>query len=371
MLVIILMMVGLTFKAPSIERFERIPLPPDAVVDTSTADRIVVLEGGARTEYARADGWELRDFPLPGVLVRTTRVDQFFNKENLVGVAKDASFIAVMAVGITGIIILGGIDLSIGSMYALAAVSGAFALRGLQEAGQTSPWVAIPVGLGVCCGVGAACGLINGVAVVGLRVHSFIITLGGMAVYRGVAFVLTDGQSVSNFPDSFTIGFFKLKVFGVNPVPMLFMAAVAAIGWFVLARTVFGRQAYAIGGNETAAGYAGIKVGRVKALWFMIGGLLAGLSAAMLLGYYGAASSDAGPGYELRVIAAAVVGGASLSGGRGSAVGAALGAIVIQLIDNGIVILGLSNYTNIVIGLVIVIAVVIDQAKQRLTIAAR
>jgi ribose transport system permease protein len=191
-----------------------------------------------------------------------------------------------------------------------------------------------------------------------------------MAIYRGVAFVITEGQSIGGFPDSFTRGGFKAEILGVNPVPMVVMLLVALAGAVVLSRTVFGRRTYAIGGNETAARYAGVPVGRVKVLWYLIAGVLTGLSAAIFLGYLGAASSDAGSGYELRVIAAAVVGGASLSGGRGSAIGAVLGALVIQLIENGILVLHInSNYTNIVIGLSIIVAVIVDQAKHRLTAA--
>lgn len=300
----------------------------------------------------------------------TYAVNKFLNKDNLIGVMTNASFIAIMAVGATGIIVMGGIDLSVGAIYALAAVVAAFALRGLGATGPpwNEGWAAIPVGVGVCCLVGGACGLINGVATVGLRVHPFIITLGAMAVYRGVAFVVTRGQSISQFPASYTTEGFRAQVWGISPTPMLLMIAVAVVGWFIFSRTVFGRRTFAIGGNETAARYAGVPVGRVKIMLFVIGGALAGLSASMLLGYFGSASSDAGTGYELRVIAAAVVGGASLSGGRGSAIGAMLGAVVIQLIDNGIVVLGIdSNYTNIVIGLAIVLAVVVDQAKFRLT----
>jgi ribose transport system permease protein len=145
------------------------------------------------------------------------------------------------------------------------------------------------------------------------------------------------------------------------------MVAVAAAGAFVLGRTVLGRRAYAIGGNETAARYAGVPVGRTKIIMYTLMGMLAGLSAAVYLGYLGAASSDAGQGYELSVIAAAVIGGASLSGGRGSAVGAVLGAILIQLINNAMIILDIdTNYTNIVMGAAIVVAVVLDQAKSRL-----
>jgi ribose/xylose/arabinose/galactoside ABC-type transport system permease subunit len=215
--------------------------------------------------YPRADGWTLQPFPAPGVLLHTSRVNPFFNSQNLVGVAKDASFIAIMAVGMAGVIILGGIDLSVGSVYALAAVVGAYALRALGAGAEGGTgWLSVPAGVLVCAAIGGACGLMNGFATVGLRVHPFIITLGGMAAYRGVAFVITDGQSISGFPDSYTVGFFRSSTRGVNPVPMAVMVLVALAGWFVLSQTVFGRQTYAIGGNETAARYAGVRVGRVK-----------------------------------------------------------------------------------------------------------
>jgi ribose/xylose/arabinose/galactoside ABC-type transport system permease subunit len=180
--------------------------------------------------------------------------------------------------------------------------------------------------------------------------------------------VLTEGQTVGDFPGSLIHGFFKAPILGVNPVPMMCMILVSITGALVLRLTVLGRRTFAIGGNETAGRYAGIPVGRIKIIVFMLAGMLAGLAALIRLGYYGAVSSDAGQGYELDVIAAAVVGGASLSGGRGSAFGAMLGAVVIQLIENGIVVLEIdSNYKLIIIGLAIIIAVVVDQAKQRLT----
>lgn len=294
-----------------------------------------------------------------------TTVNKFLDKENLVLVAKDASFIAIMAVGMTAVIILAGIDLSVGSIYGLSALLGAMALNGLLDPG-TSALLSIPVGVGICCLVGALCGAANGIMIVGLRVHPFVITLGTMAAYRGVIFVVSKGQSVGQFPSSFTSGFFKAEIAGVYPVPVIVMLLVGAVGVFLLAKTVVGRQVYAIGGNETAAKYAGIPVGRVKFIVYTLLGLLAGLSAAVYLGYLGAAEPNAGMTYELKVIAATVIGGASLMGGRGSALGAVLGAIVIQLIDNGMIILGVDqSYNQIVMGVAIIIAVVIDQAKTR------
>lgn len=380
LVVIALMMLGLTLGTPSITTSDLSPQPAGATAERGDAS-FTITSNGKTTTYKESDGFSLRflDVDTPEgatesrpLVVRQYQVNKFLNKNNLMLVLTTASFIAVMAIGMTGIIVMGGIDLSIGSIYALAGVAGAAVLHSIGESNPAvSGWQTIPLGLLVCIAVGGACGFVNGVATVGLRVHPFIITLGGMAIFRGIAFVTTQGQSVGDFPLSFTAHGFKAEYFGINPVPALIMLAVAAAGAFVFSRTTFGRQTYAIGGNEVAAKYAGVPVGRVKILLFVLVGLLAGLSAAMKCGYFGASSSGDGSGYELRVIAAAVVGGASLSGGRGSLIGAMLGAIVMQLIDNSIVVLGIdSNYTNIVIGLAIVLAVVVDQAKARFVATA-
>lgn len=307
-------------------------------------------------------------------------INRFLNKQNLVLLVKDASFIAVMAVGMTAVILLGGIDLSVGSIYAFSAMLGALMLRAIQAhylgvpaddsvtgAGGAPLLVAVVVGIASCSLVGAACGSANGLLVVGLGVHPFIITLGMMAVLRGLVFVMRGATPVMGQPESFVSGFFSADINGVRPVPVIFMILVAAAGWFILSHTVFGRRLYAIGGNETAARYAGVPVNRVKVTAHTLCGMLAGLSAAMSLGYFGSASPEAGKGYELDVIAAAVIGGASLSGGRGTAIGAVLGAVVIQLIRNAMLILDIdTNYTEIVMGTAIVAAVVLDQVKTRL-----
>ncbi|MCC7390240.1 MAG: ABC transporter permease [Phycisphaerales bacterium] len=293
------------------------------------------------------------------------QVNSFLEPRNLLIVTTYASFIAVMAVGMTGIIILGGIDLSIGSTYAVAALAGAMALVAM---GVDAPgYLSVPVGVAVCCAVGALMGFLNGAMTVGLRVHSFIITLGTMSILRGAVAVVTRGESMSGFPTSFTSGFFKLQIGNLSFTLTIIMVVVAVVGAFVLLYTVLGRRVFATGGNETAARYAGVPVGRVKVITFTLAGLLAGLSGCMYLGYLGAFEPAAGTGYELKVIAATVIGGASLAGGRGSAIGAALGAIVVQLIDNAMVILAIpQSYNLVVLGTAIVVAVVIDQTKLRL-----
>lgn len=357
---------------PSLAR--RIASSPESGLVLVIALLMVALTIFGGTKEKRVPG------PVAGEWSRVT-VNKFLDFENIVLLAKDASFIAIMAVGMTAVIVLGGIDLSVGSIYALAALLGATALRALQAqwlgtpAGMSVPseggapmWISLLVGLGACGGAGAACGAANGALMVGLRVHPFIITLGTMAALRGVVFVVTGGLSITGIPESFSAGFFKAEFGGVYPVPLLVMLAVAVAGHLLLTRLVLGRHTFAIGGNETAARYAGIPVGRVKIIVHTLCGMLAGLSAAVYLGYYAAFEPNAGSGYELSVIAATVIGGASLSGGRGSALGAVLGAVLIQLITNAMIILDIdSSYTNIVMGAAIIVAVVMDQAKARLS----
>jgi ribose/xylose/arabinose/galactoside ABC-type transport system permease subunit len=368
-LVIILIGLGLTIFGGTKLKTTIVDLTPDAQV-TTQADGAIVVNDDAGTRTYAAGQWRLSETSRGRRLIGPkVRVNKFLDIENLVLVAKDASFIAIMAVGMTAVIILAGIDLSVGSIYALAAIIGAMALHELD--GSAGLMVSLPLALLVCMAVGALCGLANGVMIVGLRVHPFVITLGMMAALRGLTTVLPNEiyhtQSIGHFPESFTRGFFKAEIAGVYPVPVLVMIVVAIIGVFVLSRTVFGRQVYATGGNETAAYYAGIPVGRVKIIVYTIMGLLSGLSACVYLGYLGAAETSAGNAYELRVIAAAVIGGASLMGGRGSALGAVLGAIVIELIGNAMIILDIKgDYYQIVMGAAIIIAVVIDQTKTRL-----
>lgn len=290
--------------------------------------------------------------------------NKFLNTQNLAQLAKDTSFIAIMAVGMSVVIIAGGIDLSVGSIYALASVLGALVLQyyGPGGAGANAPpWCGVGLGALACVGVAALCGLINGSLIVALRVHPFIITLGAMAILRGVAFVVTKGQSVGGFPPLFRELIRFETSGGLSLVPLAVMLLVLVVGGIFLSRLAAGRRVYAIGGNELASRFSGIRVERVKLGIYFLSGLAAGVAALIALGYYGSASSGDGQGYELNVIAAAVVGGASLTGGKGTALGAVLGALIIQMISSGIVILGIDqNYSQIIIGSVVIAAVVLD-----------
>ena len=298
-----------------------------------------------------------------------TKVNKFMRADNLDRLAKNTSFFAIMAVGATFVIITGGIDLSVGAVYCLAAVCGAMFLTRFGPHGigaGASPFLVVPGAVLVCLGTGALCGFINGIGVVGLRVHPFVITLGTMAIYRGIAFVMTKAQAFTDFPVQFTDGFIRHEIHFqgaiLYPVPLAIMLGVTAFAWWFLKHSVTGRQIFAVGGNEQAALFSGLPVNWVKLKVYTFSGLTAGIAAMIMLGYYGSASSDAGKGYELDVIAAAVVGGASLIGGRGTALGALLGALIIQVINNGIIILNIDqNYSQIIIGAVIVLAVLLDR----------
>jgi ribose/xylose/arabinose/galactoside ABC-type transport system permease subunit len=294
-------------------------------------------------------------------------VNNFLNSYTLIQTATDASFFAIMAVGATIVIISGGIDLSVGSVYALAGVATAMTLRAV---GALDPAASIALGLTVSLGIGLVCGAVNGALVVGLGVHPFIITLGTMWIVRGIAFVGSNAESIL-LPRSLTNVAKASLGLGdsLYPVPMLVMILVAVAGSVYLIQTVGGRRVFAVGGNPEASRFSGVPIGRVKIVVFILSGLTAGLAAFMGASFYGSASCADATGYELYVIASAVVGGASLLGGKGSAAGALLGALLIVLIRQSIRTLHFDqNYEWIIIGCAIIIAVVLDQASARFTV---
>ncbi|HVZ87521.1 MAG TPA: ABC transporter permease [Polyangia bacterium] len=294
-------------------------------------------------------------------------VNNFFNSYTLIQTATDASFIAIMAVGATVVIISGGIDLSVGSVYALAGVVMALVLRQVTPEGSGGGAGSVWLALSICLGVGAIAGALNGVLVVGLRVHPFIITLGSMWILRGFAFVISKAESII-LPEALT--HFAKSSLGLGaalyPIPMLAMLVVSVLGAVYLERTVMGRHVFAVGGNPEASRYSGLRLGRIQIGVYLLAGLCAGLSAFLGGSFYGSVSCGDATGYELYVIASAVVGGARLSGGRGSAINAMLGALLIVLIRQSIRTLHLDqNYEWIIIGCAIVVAVVLDQASAR------
>ena len=293
-------------------------------------------------------------------------VNNFWNSYTLIQTGTDASFFAIMAIGATIVIISGGIDLSVGSIYALSGVAMAVFLRAAGPMGSAATTLS---GLLVCLGVGLACGLVNGALVVGLRVHPFIVTLGTMWVLRGIAFVATKAESILVPAPLTAVTKASLGLGGgLYPVPMLTMLALTVVGTIYLTRTTMGRRIFAFGGNLEASRFAGLSLSRIQIGVFAVSGVTAGLAAFLGAGFYGSVSSGDAQGYELYVIASAVVGGASLLGGKGSALGAMLGALLIVLIRQSIRTLHFDqNYEWIVIGCAIIVAVVVDQWSTRLT----
>ncbi len=292
------------------------------------------------------------------------KVNNFLNSYTLMQTGTDASFFAIMAIGMTLVIISGGIDLSVGSIYALSGIAMALFLR---LAGSLPPCATIAAGIAIALGIGLVCGLINGIMITMLKVHPFVITLGTMWIFRGIAFVASRAESIL-VPDALT-AVTKARFFGmaIYPIPLLIMLSVMALGALYLAKTVMGRHIYAVGGNAEASRYAGLRVNRIIVGVYVLSGLTAGIAAFVGSSYYGSASCADATGYELYVIASAVVGGASLSGGKGSALSAMLGTLLIILIRQSIRTLHMDqNYEWIIIGCAIIVAVVLDRLNARM-----
>ncbi|HUO10600.1 MAG TPA: ABC transporter permease [Phycisphaerae bacterium] len=324
-----------------------------------------------------------------GVMMPFRQVQEngFLRTSNIVNsVLTVMSWMAIMAIGETIVIISGGIDISVGSIMGLSSFVTALALLKLP-ADAAAPLVLL-VGIGTALGVGLLCGLVNGITVVGLRMHPFIVTLATLSIFRwislklGVAYGASQPFGDTPLPAAFTDHFvaceLKYSRYGgqmiesLGVVPIFVMLFCLTAGWVYLRHTVWGRQTYAVGGNEEAARFSGIRLPWVKLRVYALSGLCAGVAGMLNCGFYKSAATDTGKGYELAVIAAAVVGGASLTGGRGTALGAVLGMLVLQLIEDGIFVVGHLNLgftkievvkedTQLILGVAIVLAVAVDQ----------
>ena len=290
---------------------------------------------------------------LVGALL-TAATPKFLTTLNMINVTRQISINGILAVGVTFVLLTGGVDLSLGSVVALAGVIAAtFAHPGEYP-------VAVPVLIGIL--VGTACGATNGLLVTFGRVAPFIVTLGMMTVARGLALVASGGMPVSNMSP-------ELKelagdVLGL-PIPMLILAAVSLTSWVFLGNTRLGRYVYAVGGNEDAARAAGVNVHTVKLFAYSVCGALAGLAGVVLAARITTGQPNAALGSELDAIAAVVIGGTSLSGGVGTIGGTLLGALLMGVISNGLDLLNVSSYyQQIVKGVIIVGAVWLDRRQK-------
>jgi erythritol transport system permease protein len=297
----------------------------------------------------------------------------FLTQGNLVMLAKHVALNAILALGMTFVVLSGGIDLSVGSIAGLAGMTAGWllhdglVLRPLGVVVYFSAPSVIVIGLGV----GLAVGALNGLLVVRTRVAPFIATLGTLYVARGAALLLSDGATFPNLVGRADLGNTGFTLLGTGtllklPAPIWMMAALGIAFAFVASRTPFGRRVYAVGDNERAAALVGIRVGRVKLAVYMISGFCAALTGLVIASQLQAAHPATGQTFELSAIAAVVLGGTSLSGGRGSVGGTLVGAFVIGVLNDGLVLLGVSEFWQIVIkGIVIVAAVVVDQLAAR------
>ena len=285
----------------------------------------------------------------------------FLTSSNLTNIFTQISINVILAVGMTFVILIGGIDLSVGSVMAFSAVVAGTVLK--LDGLDTGP--AIGLALAASIGIGALCGLANGAVSAYWGIPSFIVTLGMLNIARGAALQWTQARSLYEFPDAFN-DFGSATLLGA---PAIFLVALAlvAVGWFVLNRTVFGRLIYAIGNNEEAVRLAGHNVMGYKIAAFVICGAAVGVGAVIYMTRLTISSPISGIGFELNAIAAVIIGGTSLSGGRGSIVGTLLGACIIGVLANGLILIGMSDFLRqMVTGFVIILAVVLDVYRARL-----
>lgn len=306
----------------------------------------------------RVANWALNNGALVGLIALCIALfiatPYFLTVTNLLNVGIQAATVAILAFGMTFVIVTAGIDLSVGSVAALGAMVSAymFSTAGLPG------WLTLLIGLGV----GALAGAICGMATAWGKIPSFIATLAMMSIARGLTLVISQGSPIETAP---SVNFFGSDVAGL-PVPIIMMVIAGILCWFILERTVLGRSMYAIGGNLEAARLSGLPVKRIQIAVFALSGFFAAWAGMVMAGRLESAQPQAGTGYELDAIAAVVIGGASLSGGQGKATGTLVGAILLAVIRNGLNLLNVSSFwQQIVIGLVIALAVGFDVFRNK------
>ncbi|MEE5062708.1 ABC transporter permease [Pseudomonas frederiksbergensis] len=295
------------------------------------------------------------------IVIFTLYNPMFLSARNIKNILTEVSIYGIIGVGMTYVILTGGIDLAVGSLLAFAAISGAFLMQALGG-DFFMGWL---VAMLAACAVGTMAGYLHGKVVTRFGVPAFIVTLGGLTVWRGATLIVNDGAPVSGFNEAFR-WWGRGDVLGV-PVPVLVFLVVALVGYVALRYTRYGRQVYAVGGNPEAARLSGLSVQSVVLSVYVITGFLAGLAGFLLSARLGSAEAVAGTGYELRIIASVVIGGTSLFGGLGGVGGTIVGALLIGVLINGLVIMNVSAYyQQVVIGIIIVLAVGFDTyAKSR------
>lgn len=281
----------------------------------------------------------------------------FFTTSNFLNIGQQTALVTIVAVGMTFVIISGEIDLSVGASLALSGVSAALAMQSTNG----NLLVGVTVGLSV----GALIGLINGLITTGLGIPSFLVTLATLGIARGLALMISQGQPVLIPNSDYWNLFNSARVFGV-PVPMLWTVLVLLVGVYLLHVSAYGRRIYATGGNRQAARYSGILVNRVKIWAFVLTGAAAGFAGLIWTARAQAARPDVGSGMELDVIAAVILGGTNLFGGKGMILGTLIGSLMIGVINNGLTLMGVSSSAQMMVkGGIIIIAVALSTLRRK------
>lgn len=286
-------------------------------------------------------------------IVLAISTPSFLKPDNLLNIVKQVSITAIMGMGMTFVLIGGGIDLSVGSMLALTSTLGATVMVSTNSIG-----LALLVSLGSAC----AFGLAQGFLITKFKIASFAITLGGMSIFRGITLLFTNGVPINKLPDSFR--WMGAGQVGVIPAPVICLAVMFVIMTVLLVKTKFGRYVYAIGSNENTSRLSGINVNLCRLMTYVVSALCAAVAGLILAGRLNAAHPYSGEGYEMTAIAAAVIGGTSVNGGEGTMYGTIIGALIIGIIQNGLNLLQINAFwQEIVIGAVIIVAVLIDSFR--------
>ncbi|MBI6037878.1 ABC transporter permease [Clostridium perfringens] len=288
-------------------------------------------------------------------IVITIVTPNFLSVSNITNVFTQVSVNAIIAIGMTFVILTGGIDLSVGSTLAISGAVGASIVKSTGN---------VFLAIIVAAVIGIAVGLINGLLVSKGKLQAFIVTLATMTIFRGATLVFTDGTPISKLPEAFVkIGNGKI---GFMPIPVIITIIIAIIAVYALSQTRFGRYLYSLGGNEDASRLSGINTDKIKTLVYVVSGFASAIAGVIITSRIGSASPNAGTGFELDAIAAVVIGGTSLAGGEGTITGTLIGALIIGVLNNGLNLMNVSPfYQSIVKGLVILIAVLLDKKSRK------
>jgi ribose transport system permease protein len=291
------------------------------------------------------------------VLVLAVFIPQFRDVQNIINITRNFSFVGIVAMGMTLVILTGGIDLSVGSVWGMTAVIVAFLL--------THGW-AVPLAILVSLLAAAGIGLMNGLCITRLKMSPFVPTLATLSIARSFALIVTHGRPISIYGDEYQT-FLWLgggDIFGI-PNPFIIFCVTAIFFWILLSRTVWGRYVYAVGGNERTARLTGLHVDRLKIIVYILSAVVAGTAGLVQYSYLSSVTADLGTGQELAVIAATVIGGANLAGGEGTILGTVIGAIILEVLRNGLLLFGIDPYwQGVFVGAVIILAVSIDYFRK-------